>query len=95
MRPGSTEPLYLDVDVMPITDGQDVTTEVAVAFVDVSRNQQVRAELGRANQELEDACRNCTPERGARNDERRAPVDDRGAGDYERGLQSTNENWKR
>ena len=92
LRPGSTEPLYLDVDVTPISDGRGNATEVAVTFVDVSRNQQVRDELERANQELEHAYQelhSANEELETTNEELQSTIEELETTNEE--LQSTNE----
>src|SRR5262245_7557294 len=92
MRPGTTEPLYLDVDVTPLSDGDGNPTDVAVTFVDVSRNQQVRQELERANQELEHAYQelhSANEELETTNEELQSTIEELETTNEE--LQSTNE----
>ncbi|HKE51034.1 MAG TPA: CheR family methyltransferase [Actinomycetes bacterium] len=92
MRPGTTEPLYLDVDVTPLTNGQGEAIEVAVTFVDVSRNQHVREELERANQELEHAYQelhSANEELETTNEELQSTIEELETTNEE--LQSTNE----
>ena len=55
MRPGSSEPGYYDISVVPLFAAPGDLIGVGVSFVDVTRYRRVRDELAYANTELERA----------------------------------------
>jgi two-component system CheB/CheR fusion protein len=55
MRPGSGEPGYYDISVVPLFGAPGDLIGVGVSFVDVTRYRRVRDELAYANTELERA----------------------------------------
>jgi two-component system, chemotaxis family, CheB/CheR fusion protein len=52
---GGGEVAYLEVQVVPLTDGQQVLLGASVSFIDVTRPRRYKDELEHANQGLEDA----------------------------------------
>jgi len=55
LRPGSSEPGYYDISVVPLFGAPGDLIGVGVSFVDVTRYRRVRDELAYANTELERA----------------------------------------
>jgi two-component system CheB/CheR fusion protein len=54
-HPASGEPQFFDVTVVPLLHNGEGPLGIAIAFSDVSRYQQLQADLQRSNQELETA----------------------------------------
>jgi two-component system CheB/CheR fusion protein len=89
---GSTEPLYLDVQVSPLVNADSSLLGVTLVFQDVTASRRLRDELERANRELETAyeeLQSTNEELETTNEELQSTVEELETTNEE--LQSTNE----
>jgi two-component system, chemotaxis family, CheB/CheR fusion protein len=89
---GTQEPKYYDVHVVPLSDGGGRPLGVSVAFVDVSRVQELQQQLNRSRQDLETAyeeLQSTNEELETTNEELQSTVEELETTNEE--LQSTNE----
>ena len=92
LRGGSPEPLYVDVQIVPLVDHTGAVLGASISFTDVTRARQLRVEVEIANRQLETAyeeLQSTNEELETTNEELQSTVEELETTNEE--LQSTNE----